>query len=142
MVGDLGFGVVTPFMEHLPHQFVNVGVAEQNMMGVAAGLALAGKIPFVYSIANFPIMRCMEQIRNDVCYHNLSVKIVTVGSGLTYAAYGYTHLGVEDLSAMRALPNMKIVSPGDPIEADAATRALASAPGPGCLPCCVVKRVF
>jgi transketolase len=133
LTGDLGYTVLEDFAEQFPERFVNAGVAEQNMMGVAAGLALAGKIPFVYSIANFPIMRCMEQIRNDVCYHNLSVKIVTVGSGLTYAAYGYTHLGVEDLSAMRALPNMKIVSPGDPIEADAATRALASEPGPGFL---------
>lgn len=81
ITGDLGFSVFENCIESYPDQFINVGVAEQNMIGVASGLAKEGKIPFVYSIANFPIMRCLEQIRNDVCYHNLNVKIVSVGGG-------------------------------------------------------------
>ena len=81
LTGDLGYSVVERFAAEYPARFVNVGVAEQNMIGVAAGLALCGKTPFVYSIANFPVMRCLEQIRNDVCYHGLNVKIVAVGGG-------------------------------------------------------------
>src|SRR6476469_5954402 len=107
-----------------------MGVAEQNMAGVAAGLAMTGKIVFIYSIANFPIMRCLEQIRNDVCYHNLNVKIVAVGCGLAYGSHGYTHHGVEDLAVMRALLNMVAVAPGDPVEARLATRAVAAWEGP------------
>src|ERR1041385_5982984 len=81
------------------------------MAGLAAGLAIAGKVPFIYSIANFPVMRCFEQIRNDICYHNLDVKIVAVGCGLAYGSHGYTHHGVEDIAVMRVLPNMTVVSP-------------------------------
>ena len=88
LCGDLGYSVLERFAERFPGRFVNVGVAEQNMTGVAAGLALSGKIVFTYSIANFPIMRCLEQIRNDVCYHNLNVKIVAVGGGLAYGSAG------------------------------------------------------
>ena len=87
VVGDLGFGVVTPFMERLPQQIFNAGVSEQNMTGMAAGMALSGKIVFTYSIANFPILRCLEQIRNDVCYHDANVRIVAVGGGLAYGAW-------------------------------------------------------
>lgn len=130
IVGDLGFGVVTPFMEKLPRQFLNAGVAEQNMTGMAAGMALSGKIAFTYSIANFPTMRCLEHIRNDVCYHNASVKIVTVGGGFAYGAMGATHHAIEDLAVMRALPGMTVVAPGDPIEARAATRAITEYAGP------------
>jgi transketolase len=130
IVGDLGFGVVTPFMEKLPLQFLNAGVAEQNMTGMAAGMALSGKIAFTYSIANFPTMRCLEHIRNDVCYHNADVKIVTVGGGFAYGAMGATHHAIEDLAIMRALPGMMVVAPGDPIEARAATRAITEYPGP------------
>src|ERR1700757_5108005 len=82
--GDLGYSVLEVFAERFPDRFVTAGVAEQNMTGVAAGLALTGKIAFTYSIANFPVIRCLEQIRNDVCYHNLDVKIVSVGGGLAY----------------------------------------------------------
>ena len=91
---------------------------------------LCGKIVFTYSIANFPIMRCLEQIRNDVCYHNLNVKIVAVGGGLAYGAQGYTHHAVEDLAIMRALPSMTVVAPGDPVETQLATRAIVDWPGP------------
>lgn len=130
IVGDLGFGVVTPFMEHLPSQFLNAGVAEQNMTGMAAGMALSGKIAFTYSIANFPTLRCLEQVRNDVCYHNANVKVVSVGGGFTYGAMGATHHAIEDLAVMRALPGMLVVAPGDPIEARAATRAVIEHSGP------------
>jgi transketolase len=130
IVGDLGFGVVTPFMEQLPAQFLNAGVAEQNMTGMAAGMALSGKIALTYSIANFPTLRCLEQVRNDVCYHNANVKVVSVGGGFTYGAMGATHHAVEDLAVMRALPGLLVVAPGDPIEARAATRAVIEYAGP------------
>src|SRR5947199_5578558 len=133
VVGDLGFGVVEPFASRFPARFVNVGVAEQNMTGVAAGLALSGKIVFTYSIANFPTLRCLEQVRNDVCYHNLNVNIVAVGGGVVYGPLGYTHHAVEDLAIMRTLPNITVVAPGDPVEVRLATRALAARPGPSYL---------
>jgi transketolase len=130
IVGDLGFGVVTPFMEQLPAQFLNAGVAEQNMTGMAAGMALSGKIALTYSIANFPTLRCLEQVRNDVCYHNANVKVVAVGGGFTYGAMGATHHAIEDLAVMRALPGLLVVAPGDPVEARAATRAVIEYSGP------------
>lgn len=116
VVGDLGFGVVEPFAEKFPDRFFNSGVAEQNMMGFASGLASEGYHVFVYSIANFPIFRCSEQIRNDVCYHNLPVTVVSVGGGLAYGNLGYSHHAVQDFSFMRTLPNMSILAPGDPNE--------------------------
>lgn len=133
VVGDLGFGVVEPFAKRFPKQYLNAGVAEQNMTGIAAGLALSGKIVFTYSIANFPTMRCLEQIRNDVCYHKASVKIVAVGGGFAYGSLGMTHHATEDLAVMRVLPEMVVVAPGDPIEVAQATRAIAVHPGPAYL---------
>ncbi|HBB95723.1 MAG TPA: transketolase [Blastocatellia bacterium] len=130
VVGDLGFGVVTTFMQELPKQFVNAGVAEQNMTGLAAGMALSGKIVFTYSIANFPVLRCLEQIRNDICYHDANVKIVSIGSGMAYGSLGITHHATEDLAIMRALPNMTLVAPNDPVEASLATRAVVAHDGP------------
>jgi transketolase len=130
LVGDLGFGVADEFRRRFPERFVNVGVAEQNMTGVAAGLALAGKTVFTYSIANFPTLRCLEQIRNDVCYHNANVKIVAVGGGLAYGALGASHHATEDLAILRALPNMVVVAPGDPLEAEQATAAVVRHRGP------------
>ena len=131
--GDLGYSVLDAFSNRFPDRFLNAGVAEQNMTGIAAGLALTGNVVFTYSIANFPIMRCLEQIRNDVCYHKLNVKIVAVGGGLAYGSHGYTHHGVEDLAIMSAMPSMVVVAPGDPVEARAATAALAATPGPAYL---------
>ncbi|MFI5394408.1 MAG: transketolase family protein [Candidatus Binatia bacterium] len=131
--GDLGYGVLDKFAAAFPERFINAGVAEQSMMGIAAGLAMSGKTVFVYSIANFPTMRCFEQIRNDVCYHQANVKIVAVGGGFTYGTHGYTHHGVEDLAVMRALPGMTVAAPGDPLETDLVTRALAVRPGPAYL---------
>jgi transketolase len=133
LTGDLGFGVLTDFAARFPRQYLNVGVAEQNMTGVAAGLALAGKRVFTYSIANFPTLRCLEQIRNDVCYHDLPVTIVSIGGGLSYGPLGFSHQATEDLAIMRALPNMTVVAPGDDDEAEAATVALSALGGPAFL---------
>ena len=130
LVGDLGFSVVEPFSEEFSDRYINVGVAEQNLTGIAAGLALSGKITFTYSIANFPTLRCLEQIRNDVCYHNANVKIVVVGGGLAYGALGMTHHATEDIAIMRALPNMTVIAPGDPSETTLATQAIVNKNGP------------
>ncbi len=130
LTGDLGYSVLEPFATQYPDRFVNMGVAEQNMAGVAAGLAMTGKVVFVYSIANFPVMRCLEQIRNDICYHNLDVKIVAVGCGLAYGSHGYTHHGVEDIAVMRVLPNMTVIAPADPVETRLATQAIVERSGP------------
>ena len=133
VVGDLGFSVVDRFAASHPSQFVNAGVAEQDMIGIATGMALAGRIVFTYSIANFATLRCLEQIRNDVCYHEANVTVVAVGGGLTYAALGASHHATEDLAILRALPGMTVVAPGDPVEARLATTALAHRPGPAYL---------
>jgi transketolase len=130
LVGDLGFGVVEPFLQKFPDRFLNVGVAEQNLTGLATGIALSGRIVFTYSIANFPILRCLEQIRNDACYHRANVKIVSVGGGFSYGALGMSHHATEDLAILRALPEMTVVAPGDPIEVREATRAIAAHQGP------------
>lgn len=119
LTGDLGFGVLESFIQKFPERFVNCGVAEQNMMGMAAGLALEGKKPYVYSIVPFVTMRCFEQIRDDVCYQNLDVKIVGVGGGLDYGHLGATHHAIEDLAILRVLPNMSVFSPADPVETKA-----------------------
>lgn len=110
---DLGFGVYEAFEEKYPKNFINCGVAEQNMIGVACGLALTGKKVFCYSIANFSTLRCLEQIRNDVCYHNLDVTIVSVGGGFGYGQLGMSHHATEDLSIMRSIPNLNTYVPFD-----------------------------
>lgn len=130
IVGDLGYGVVEPFADQFPDRFINAGVAEQNMMGLAAGLASEGFHVFVYSIANFPTFRCAEQIRNDVDYHNLPVTIVVVGGGLAYGNLGYSHHAVQDYALIRAMPNMLIAAPGDPMEVRACMRYLIANPQP------------
>ncbi len=130
LTGDLGFSVLEPFAQQFRDRYVNVGVAEQNMTGIAAGLALSGKIALTYSIANFPLLRCLEQIRNDICYHNLNVKLVAVGGGLSYGTAGYSHHALEDLAIMRALPNMTVLAPGDPVETRLATQAMVAHHGP------------
>lgn len=133
LTGDLGFSVLEPFIAQFPDRYLNVGVAEQNMTGIAAGLANCGKTVFTYSIANFPTLRCLEQIRNDVCYHKGNVKVVAVGGGFSYGAQGYTHHGIEDLAILRTLPGLTVVAPGDPVETRLATRALAAMNGPAYL---------
>ena len=133
VTGDLGFGVLDKFERELPGQFLNVGVAEQNMAAVATGMALEGLIPFTYSIGNFPTLRCLEQLRNDAFYHDASVKVVCIGGGFTYGQLGMSHHATEDISIMRALPNVAIVVPANDYETVAAVDALVERPG---LPIC------
>jgi transketolase len=130
MVGDIGFGVVENFRETFPRQFLNAGVAEQNMTGMAAGLASRGRKVFTYSIANFPVFRCLEQIRNDVAYNDLPVTVVSVGAGLSYGTLGYSHHALEDIGAMRLFPNMRIFSPADSAEVDACVEEIIRNPRP------------
>lgn len=130
VTGDLGFGVLDAFRRELPAQFINAGVAEQGMTGLAAGLALAGKNVFTYSIANFPTLRCLEQIRNDVIYHRASVNVVSVGGGLSYGALGMSHHATEDVAIMRALPGISIFAPCDTTETRAVLAQMVAQPQP------------
>jgi transketolase len=130
ITGDLGFGVLSDFARRFPKQFVNAGVAEQNMTAIAAGMALEGHKVYTYSIANFTTLRCLEQIRNDVCYHDANVTIVSVGGGFSYGQLGMSHFATEDLAILRALPGMRVVAPTDPWEAAELTLQLAHLPGP------------
>ncbi|MCL4418662.1 MAG: hypothetical protein M1444_02845 [Patescibacteria group bacterium] len=130
VAADLGYSVVERFMQDLPSQYLNIGISEQNMAGVAAGMATEGKIPVIYSIVPFATMRNFEQIRNDICYQNLNVKIVGVGAGFSYGPYAHTHHGLEDIGALRTLANLVILCPGDPIEVGLATREAFSHVGP------------
>lgn len=125
ITGDLGFGVLKPYWEALPDQFINAGIAEQNMTGVAAGMALEGKKVFTYSIGNFPTLRCLEQIRNDCAYHNANVNVICVGGGYVYGSLGMSHHATEDIAVLRALPDVTVICPGDPIEAEFAVRKIA-----------------
>ena len=128
LVGDLGFGVIEPFAEKYPKQIINAGVSEQNMIGLAAGLASEGNHVFVYSIANFPTFRCAEQIRNDIDYHKLSVTVVSVGAGVSYGNLGYSHHAIQDYALMRSFPNMLIASPSDGMELKACVKYLLKFP--------------
>lgn len=129
ITGDLGFGVLKPYWEAVPEQFLNAGIAEQSMTGIAAGMALEGKTVFTYSIGNFPTLRCYEQIRNDCAYHNANVKIICVGGGFVYGSLGMSHHATEDISALRALPDVTVLAPADADEAEAAVRAMYRTPG-------------
>lgn len=129
ITGDLGFGVLKPFWEQCPEQFTNAGIAEQNMTTVAAGMALEGKTVFTYSIGNFPTLRCLEQIRNDCAYHKANVKVVCVGGGFVYGSLGMSHHATEDIALLRALPDVTVICPGDLVEAEEATRAIAQHQG-------------
>lgn len=111
ITGDLGFGVFDDFRRLLPNQFINAGVAEQNMTAMACGLAMEGHKVFTYSIGNFPTLRCLEQIRNDICYHDVDVTIVSIGGGFSYGQLGVSHFATEDLSIMRAIPNITVLTP-------------------------------
>jgi transketolase len=130
LTGDLGYSVFEEFMQTLPNQYINAGIAEQNMTGVAAGMAMEDKIPFIYSIVPFVTMRNFEQIRNDICYQNLNVKVVGVGAGFSYGTYGHTHHGLEDIGILRTLPNITILAPGDPMETAFAVEAALKINGP------------
>ena len=129
ITGDLGFGVFNDYQRRFPQQFLNVGIAEQNMIGVGTGLALEGRIVYTYSIANFAFMRCLEQIRNDASYHGAKVNVVAVGGGFSYGALGISHHATEDLAIMRSLPGLKVFSPCDDWEAAEATQAMSGLEG-------------
>jgi len=128
VTGDLGFGVLDQYSRKFPRQFLNAGVAEQNMTGVATGLAMEGRIVFTYSIANFPTLRCLEQIRNDAAYHDANVKVVAIGGGFSYGALGMSHHATEDISILRAI-GIPVVAPGCDWEAEEAVTALVATPG-------------
>lgn len=130
LVGDLGFNVVEKFAQSYPERYINCGIAEGNMMSVAAGLAIEGNIVFAYSIGNFLTLRCLEQIRNDVCYHRANVKIIAVGGGVSYGTLGMSHHSTEDLAVMRSMPYMRVYAPADPIEAIAAIQDIYLQDGP------------
>jgi len=124
LTGDLGFSVFDDFQKSFPNQYLNVGVAEQNLVSIAAGLAMSGKKVFVYSISTFMTMRPLEQIRNDLCYQNLPVYLIGGGSTFSYSTFGGTHFALEDLGLMRILPNMTVMAPGDPLEVRALVRGM------------------
>ena len=117
LTADMGYSVFETFRDEFPDRFLNTGIAEQNTIGIAAGLASRGKIVFVYSIIPFVTMRCFEQIRLDLAYNKSNVKIVGVGAGFTYGSLGSSHHALEDISIMRSIPNMTVLCPGDPVEA-------------------------
>lgn len=130
LCGDLGYSVLEPFAEAFPDRFINVGIAEQNMVGLAAGLSLEGYTVFCYSIGNFPTLRAMEQIRYDVAYHDTNVKIIAVGGGYAYGPLSTSHHTTEELGMLRTIPNMVVTAPGDPAEVDAMTTFIAQHRGP------------
>ncbi|HEX2803694.1 MAG TPA: transketolase C-terminal domain-containing protein [Sphingomicrobium sp.] len=130
VTGDLGFGVLTDYAARFPDNFVNAGVAEQNMTALACGMALEGARAYTYSIANFPTLRCLEQLRNDVCYHGATVTVVAVGGGFSYGQLGMSHFATEDLAIMRAIPGMTVVAPSDPWMAYELARQLYRTGGP------------
>ena len=127
---DLGFRVWDDFMKAFPSRCVNVGVAEQNMVGIAAGMALEGWKVYIYSIINFLTMRALEQIWVDIAAHNLPVVIVGIGAGFAYSEQGPTHHAIGDMTIMRAMPNMTVVAPGDPVETKLVTRLSLDHQGP------------
>ncbi len=129
VTGDLGFGVLKPFWETYPDQFVNAGIAEQGMTGMAVGLAMTGRTVMTYSIGNFPTLRCIEQIRNDCAYHDANVKVVCVGGGFVYGSLGMSHHATEDMAILRALPGVTVFTPGDPHEVEAIVPIMLKTPG-------------
>jgi len=130
LTGDLGSKLIDSFRKIDPDRFINVGIAESNMIGLAAGLAMSGKNPYCYSIIPFLAMRAFEQIRIDLCYNNLNVKLLGAGGGLVYGKEGVTHHAIEDIAIMRSLPNMTVVAPGDALEAKALAELSAAHKGP------------
>ena len=130
LTADLGYMAIEPFSERWPDRFFNVGVAEQNMMGMATGLAESGYMPFVYSIVTFAALRPFEFIRNGPILHQLPVRIVAVGGGLEYGSGGPTHHGLEDIGVMRTQPGISIIAPADHQQAGAALLASWNMPGP------------
>lgn len=129
ITGDLGFAVFDEYRCRFPRQFINAGVAEQNMTLIATGLAMEGHIVFTYSIGNFPTLRCLEMIRNDAAYHGANVKVISIGGGFSYGQLGISHHATEDLAIMRSLPDVTCVSPTSLGEVTEATKVITSTPG-------------
>ena len=144
LTADLGFQALEKFESEFPERFINVGVAESNMIGIATGLALTGKKVYVYSIVPFVTLRCLEQVRNNICHNNLNVKLVGVGGGFNYGNQGISHNTIEDLAVMRVLPNMMVLCPADPVEADIIGRKIFEYAGPAyiCLGKAGKKQVY
>lgn len=130
IAGDLGFGVLDEFREKYPERFFNAGISEQAMASIAAGLAVEGKKVYLYSIGNFPTLRCIEQVRNDICGHQAAVTILAAGGGFAYGSLGMSHHATEDFAMMRSLAGMKVLAPADPIEARALVEAAYKQQGP------------
>lgn len=130
LIGDLGYGVIDPLKKNWPNRVINMGICEQNMASVASGMAIEGNIVFTYSIGNFPTLRCIEQIRNDIAYHRANVKIVSVGAGFSYGNLGMSHHALEDISMMRSIPGMAVISPADPNETVEAVKFAFENDGP------------
>jgi len=130
LTGDLGYLVIEPFAERFPRRFFNIGVAEQDMVGIATGLAEAGFIPFVYSIATFASLRPYEFVRNGPVYHRLPVRIVGIGGGFEYGVDGFTHHAIDDLGAFRLQPGIAVFAPADALQARAVLEATWDQPGP------------
>jgi transketolase len=128
--GDIGNRLFDTFRERFPTRFYNCGVAEANMTGMAAGLALSGLRPFTYTITPFATTRVIEQIRVDICYHDVPVVIVGTGSGLSYASLGPTHHSCEDVGILRCFPNLTVLCPADSAEVGPALEASLTLPGP------------
>lgn len=130
LTGDTGFSILDEYQKMFSSRYLNVGLSEATMVGISAGLALNKKIVFVYGIVPFVTMRCFEQVRNDLCYQKLPVKLVGVGGGLTYGSAGATHHSIEDIAIMSSLPNMNVICPGDPVETSKAIEASMSLDSP------------
>lgn len=128
--GDMGHLLVDEFKTNIKERYMNTGIGEQNLVGIAAGLALSGMKVVIYSIIPFVTMRCYEQVKADLCYQNLDVTIVGVGGGFDYGLYGNTHCSIEDIAVMRVLPNMKIACPANPLETEQLTRQVLNMKGP------------
>lgn len=130
ITGDSGYSVVEPFIEKYPERCFNMGINEQATASIAAGIALEGFKVYVYGIGNFPTIRCLEQIRNDICYHNADVTILATGGGFSYGQLGMSHHATEEVAAMRPFENMRIYMPADPAEAVAALDDAYASCGP------------
>lgn len=130
LTGDLGYGALDEYIEKFPKQFINAGIAEQNMTSLAVGMAMDGRKVFTYSIGNFNSLRCLEQIRNDIAYHNANVTVISIGEGFAYGPAGFTHHLTEDISSLRAIPNLRIFSPSDPFEAEEVLKMAYQSSGP------------
>lgn len=127
---DLGVGVLDDFKKNIPQRFFMEGVSEQNLVGLAAGMAMEGRVVYLNTIATFLSRRCYEQVAVDLCLHNVNVRLIASGGGVVYAPLGPTHLAIEDIAIMRALPNMTVVAPADAPEMIRFMKVSVDHPGP------------